>query len=83
MKFPKVQAIEMIAEKVAQMEGFHIPGSLAERNNNPGNLRMWGRNPMSGGFAMFPNVEEGWRALRRQVELNIDRDLTWLEFFEG
>lgn len=83
-KFPKAKAIDMIAERIARMEGFYDPGDTpAKRNNNPGNLRMWGRNPMRGGFAVFPDVEAGWKALRRQVELNIERDLTWYEFFEG
>lgn len=75
--------IGLIAEAIARMEGFYKPGSLAQRNNNPGNLRSWGSNPIVNGYAQFPTVEAGWAALRRQVELNIGRGLTLEEFFAG
>jgi hypothetical protein len=72
-----------IAQAIAAFEGFFRPGSLAARNNNPGNLRQWGNLPTSGGYAVFPSAEAGWAALRRQVALNISRGLSLLEFFGG
>ena len=53
-------------QAIAQMEGFfNAPGSPAQRNNNPGNLRagpgMIGTD--SKGLAIFPDVATGWAAL--------------------
>lgn len=76
-------SVDLIAQAIALMEGFYIPGSLAQRNNNPGNLRTWGSLPTSGGYAVFPTATAGWDALKRQVQLNINRGLTLEEFFAG
>ena len=75
--------VEKIARAIARMEGYEIPGSLAQRNNNPGNLRSWGKHPKNKGFVVFPSPDAGWAALRRQVRLNIARGLTLEEFFAG
>ena len=75
--------VDDLAGAIATFEGYFTPGSLAARNNNPGNLRTWGNQPTSGGYAVFPTAEAGWAALRRQVELNISRGLTLFEFFAG
>ncbi len=75
--------VEAIALSIATFEGFFITGSLAQRNNNPGNLRSWGTMPVRDGYAAFPSADIGWAALRRQVQLNIDRGLTLQEFFGG
>lgn len=75
--------VDQLAGAIATFEGFFKTGSLAQRNNNPGNLRTWGNLPTSGGYAVFPTVEQGWAALRRQIELNISRGLNLLEFFGG
>jgi hypothetical protein len=72
-----------LAQAIAQFEGFNSPGSIAARNNNPGNLRSWGSNPVVGGFASFPTPEAGWAALESQVQTNINRGLTLNEFFGG
>lgn len=71
------QIISQIANAIDRMEG---PGAP---RNNPGNLRSWGDNPTSGGFAVFPTLEAGRAALERQIELNINRGLTLEEFFGG
>ena len=65
---------------IAKFEGFFNPGSIAQKNNNPGNLRPVGA---STGFRSFMTADEGWRALANQVMLNIKRDLTLREFFLG
>lgn len=72
-----------IAEAIAKMEGFYLSNSPAKRNNNPGNLRSWGSRPIRSGFAYFNTPQEGWSALRRQVTILIDMNLTLYEFFGG
>jgi hypothetical protein len=75
--------IDAMALAISIMEGFGLENSRAKRNNNPGNLRSWGRVPVEGGFAKFPTVEAGWRALKIQIGKNIGRGLTMQEFFAG
>ena len=75
--------VERIAVAISEMEGFNKPGSMAQRQNNPGNLRSWGKTPIVDGFANFPTAAEGWSALRRQIWRNVDRGLTLYEFFGG
>jgi len=76
----------LMVNAMAQFEGFYVPEddprypTLAQRNNNPGNLRPVGQ---STGFRTFPTVMDGWRAMIRQVLLNINRGLTLREFFLG
>lgn len=75
--------VEKIAVAISAMEGFPKKGSRANRQNNPGNLRSWGKTPIVEGFANFPTAAEGWSALRRQIWRNVDRGLTLYEFFGG
>lgn len=91
----KQQLITKIAQAIAKMEGFYLSNSVARRNNNPGNLRSWGKTPTVNGFAVFKRAEDGWMALYRQIENNIDgmgsKDpyrlrsvgLSLREFFQG
>lgn len=90
----ETQLINGIAAAIATMEGYHLTEdqarakklaypSVARRNNNPGNLRSWGANPVKNGYAVFPNPDEGWAALRAQIAKNIGRKLTLEEFFAG
>lgn len=81
--------VDAIAQAIARQEGYLdangnvLSGNIAYRNNNPGNLRTWGNLPVSSGYAVFPTVDQGWAALYRQVQLNINRGLTLQEFFAG
>ena len=75
--------IETVSNAIATFEGYFQPGSVADRNNNPGNLRSWGNRPVRDGFAVFGSAADGWAALRRQVELNVGRGLSLREFFSG
>jgi hypothetical protein len=75
--------IDDLASAIARYEGYNNPANLAARNNNPGNLRSWGSYPVVNGYVQFPDAATGWAALRRQVQLNIDRGLTLQEFFGG
>ena len=73
-----------IAQGIAQYEGYNTPGTLAQRNNNPGNLRSGvGQSGTSGGYAVFPDASTGFAALENQIELNIARGLTLNQFFGG
>ncbi len=74
---------EQIAQAIATMEGFYTSGSVAQRQNNPGNLRSWGSAPVVGGYAQFASAADGWNALYQQINLNIGRGLTLYEFFAG
>ncbi len=74
---------ESIAQAIAQMEGFNTSGTIAQRQNNPGNLRSWGNYPVVGGYVQFPDPQTGWDALYSQVDKNIGRGLTIEEFFAG
>lgn len=85
VKIPRAELTRRLAERIARMEGFYnkLP-SRALRNNNPGNLRMWGLYPVIEGYVKFPNVSTGWKALYTQVNRNVfQRGLTFLEFFAG
>ena len=83
------QLVNGMAAAIARMEGYMDAtgqprsGTIAYRNNNPGNLRAWGNLPTADGYAVFPSAADGWAALKRQIGLNIDRGLTLYEFFGG
>jgi len=74
-----------LAEAIARFEGYFVPGSVAARNNNPGNLRsgphMTGTDAK--GYAIYASAEDGYADLDRQIQLNVDRGLTLREFFGG
>jgi len=75
--------VSAIAQAIAQEEGFYVPGSIAQRNHNPGNLRSWGSAPIVSGYAVAPDDATGWSWLHSQVQTNINRGLTLNEFFAG
>jgi hypothetical protein len=69
-----------LAELIAQEEGFNVPGSLPNRDNNPGDLR---HSPHSFHTASDPNAigqidtpADGWADLERQLQLYAQRGLT-------
>jgi hypothetical protein len=58
-------------------------GSIADRLNNPGNLRYAGQKGATEGdygFAKFKTLEDGWKALLRQVRIDQNRDFTIEQF---
>ena len=80
----KSELIHVFAEAIGTMEGFYKHNTWAQKNNNPGNIRVWGKNPQVGGFVRFETVAKGWGALYTQVDKNLfTRRLTILEFFQG
>lgn len=84
-----IELIDSIAEAIATMEGFYSDGSVSQRNGNPGNLRSWGTRPIANGYVRFlkpdgtPDPDAGWKALKSQIQKNIARGLTLIEFFGG
>lgn len=59
-----------LSEAIARQEGWLIEGSVASRNNNPGNIkfgklaRAWGAvNKDKQGHAIFPSIAHGKNAL--------------------
>jgi hypothetical protein len=88
--------LDTIAQTIQQVEGYY-PGTLAYRNNNPGNLvytsyyaQNYGAVPGDGGFAKFPDYGTGYAALQHQVQVDAGRgdsfyDLTysWLGSGQG
>jgi hypothetical protein len=72
------------ANAIAQMEGFNTSGSIAQRNNNPGNLRS-GPNQVgtSSGYAVYSTAAAGWQDLYSQIQANFNRGLNTNQFFGG
>lgn len=68
-------AVAAIASAIQNQEGYY-PGSVAYRNNNPGNLVYAGQagaSPGAGGFAAFDTLADGQAALRNQITLDAVR----------
>lgn len=67
--------MDSIAQAIQTREGYY-PGSLAYRNNNPGNLVYAGQpgaTPGAGGFAAFSSYSAGYSALENQINLDFTR----------
>jgi hypothetical protein len=69
-----------LAQLIAQEEGFNVPGSLPNRDNNPGDLR---HSPHSfhnpgdpNAIGQIDTVADGWADLERQLQLFASRGLT-------
>jgi hypothetical protein len=64
-----------LLEAIARMEGFYEEGSRPNRNNNPGDLAYgsealrFGASGSDGRYAVFPNADIGWTALRRWLSV--------------
>ena len=76
--------IQLIAEAIQIHEGWFPPsaknprGSVSYRNKNPGNLKFAGQREAIGrderGFAIFPTVEAGQRALLNDINAKFTRN---------
>jgi hypothetical protein len=59
-----------LLEAMARQEGFYVKGSRPQRNNNPGDIeygkfaRAHGAIGTDGRFAIFPDAETGFAAMR-------------------
>lgn len=67
--------VTRFANAIARAEGYGIAGAIPTRLNNPGNLKA-SSVPSIGadanGHLHFATIEDGWRALYRQIQLIID-----------
>jgi hypothetical protein len=74
-----------LAQAIASFEGFDKAGSVAQRNNNPGNLRAGpGQTGTDkNGYAIFPDLNTGWSALHDLIQKRSGDNLTLQEFFGG
>lgn len=69
------QQIQQFAQAIANAEGFFRPGSIPQRANNPGDLKVSGwTGPTLGaeGIPCFDSPDEGWSRLYRQLQLIVD-----------
>ncbi len=74
-----------LATAISQMEGWGTPGTIATRNNNPGNLRyspyqVGQENTVNGKFATFASPEEGWSALQDYIDSKAKAGVTLRDF---
>jgi hypothetical protein len=77
--------INDLANSIAQMEGFNTPGTIAARNNNPGNLRyaptqVGSENTVNGVFATFASPADGWLALQNYINTKANQGTTLRNF---
>jgi hypothetical protein len=79
--------VPTLREAMIGFEGSRKPGSRGYRNNNPGNLKFANQPEATGadpqGFAIFPSIDAGQRAMDRQLRKNVGRQLTMAEMIEG
>jgi hypothetical protein len=74
-----------LMNSIAKMEGYNVSGSIAQRNNNPGNLRsgvgqVGSENTVSGTFATFATPADGWAALHNQIDIQAGQGQTLRDF---
>lgn len=60
-----------VSREQAQRRGIRYP-TVAQRHNNPGNLRRWNNLPNSSGYVQFPSAEAGWAALHALCNQYLD-----------
>jgi hypothetical protein len=83
--------LEDFARAIRDFEGW-FPGSVSQRNNNPGNLKAAGQYGVVGqdsqGHAIFDSLENGWNALLNQLQMALDGrsrfyhpDMSFHQFF--
>jgi len=64
-------AVQNFAQAIARAEGFTVNGTIPQRANNPGALKLAGW-PTINGIAVFDSIDQGWAALHNQLQLIID-----------
>jgi hypothetical protein len=66
--------IHKISCAIAAQEGFFLPGTVAARNNNPGNLidAPWLESPaLHGGFWVAASIQEGQAGMMHLIALHV------------
>lgn len=64
--------IEALADAIMCFEGFPKPGSRANRNRNPGNIRPLGDQAGDEGYRVFTSLLEGYQALLDDLQAKVD-----------
>lgn len=92
-----IMSLELFAQTIQKVEGYYAPGenpaypdgTLAWRNNNPGNLiytdyyaRHFGAVPGAGKYSRFADYATGYAALKHQIQLDAARGLTIAQMME-
>jgi hypothetical protein len=77
--------IQDLMNSIAQMEGYNTPGTIAQRNNNPGNLRsapteIGSESTVNGSYATFASAADGWAALQTYIQGKMDSGVTLRQF---
>lgn len=57
------------ARGIARAEGFYVAGSIPNRANNPGDLKLGAPYLPGTAITRFDSVDQGWNALYRQLYL--------------
>lgn len=66
------QFVDTWKQAIARVEGYDIAGSVAQRNNNPGNIKGSGDlGTDERGFAKYSKPELGWAALEKDLNAKI------------
>lgn len=67
-----------LAQLIAKMEGFGVPGSIPTTHHNPGDLEHAPQETHDGTSPVgsFPDDATGWAMLDRQLQLYAGRGLT-------
>lgn len=68
--------VSQFAQAVATYEGYYVPGSLAQRSNNPGNVGTFG-----GKVASYPDAQSGWDALTNWITGKASANPQW-DFYD-
>jgi len=64
------QPIQQMAIAIAKQEGFYVTGSIPQRANNPGDLKIPNTSTLPGtSITAFQSVSAGWDALYHQLML--------------
>lgn len=58
--------VSAMSAAIANAEGYNVPGSVAQRSNNPGNIKT------GGSIATYATPSDGWTALNTQVQRMAD-----------
>jgi hypothetical protein len=78
----RLGSLQTVAATIQQQEGYY-PGSLAYRNNNPGNLMYAGQAGATGTpgtLAVFDSYADGYNALLNQITLDANKGWSIQQF---
>lgn len=78
-----MSGLQILSSHISQLEGYSKKGTLAQRQNNPGNLKFVGQAGATKGekgFAKFATPVHGQAALENQIKLDASRGLSLEKF---